>query len=440
MRPVLLILASGQAEYRQYMLKWISRRYDIVLLATKPVSWEQPFIVEHAVTETGEHQALLTAASGLARRHRFAGVLTYLEPFVELAALIAESLGVPRCDTQALARCRDKLASRRAFQLAGVPSAQATLVTDGHAAELAAGQIGYPVIVKPRSLAASFGVSVAAERSALAAAFDCARGAFLPDVWDHRGDVLIEEYLDGPEISVDAVVVNGRVQPLIYARKELGFAPYFEEIGHIVGPPEKITRNRDAVDAAVTAAHLALGVDNIATHTELRITRSGPRIVEVNGRSGGDLIPYLGYLAAGVNLPLASADVAASRAPKLAAAGHGVAGIRFFYPPEDGRVEFLGVTPGFAPSWLDQLTWLVRPGTEVQLPPRSFYSCRLGFAVVTAESVEQCASRLLAVEREVIVKLSPSPRSRGDASRGMTLGFPKARPELPAIRQENITL
>lgn len=418
MRPVLVVLASGQAEYRQYMLERMSRRYDIVLLTPEPATWELPFIVENTVVATDDRPAALSAALALAQRHQVVGVLTYHEPCVELAALMAESLGLPHCDTRATARCRDKLASREAFQRAGVPSAEAELVTDAQAADRAARQIGYPVVVKPRALAASFGVSVVTSQADLAAAFDCAQGASLPEIRDYRGDVLIEEYLDGPEISVDSVVVNGRVQPLIYARKELGFTPFFEEISHIVGPPAEITGDRDAVDAAVAAAHLALGIDSAATHTELRITRTGPRIVEVNGRSGGDLIPYLGYLAAGLDVPLAAADVATGRPLRLAATRAGFAGIRFFYPSQDGRVDFLGMAPGFIrPPWLDQLTWLVEPGTEVQLPPRSFYSCRLGFAVVTARTAEQCAARLQAIEREIVVTLAPSQSAGQLASR-----------------------
>jgi hypothetical protein len=155
MRPALLVLASGQAEYRQYMLERISRRYDIVLLTPEPVTWEHPFVADSKVVATGDDQATLAAASALAQRHRFAGVLTYHEPCVGVAALVAESLGLSHCDPHAVARCRDKLASRQAFGSANVPSARATLVTDGQAAELAARQIGYPVVVKPRSLAAS---------------------------------------------------------------------------------------------------------------------------------------------------------------------------------------------------------------------------------------------------------------------------------------------
>ena len=65
----------------------------------------------------------------------------------------------------------------------------------------------------------------------------------------------------------------------------VGFAPYFEEVGHVVGPSAAIVDDPAAVDRVVRAAHVALGLDNLVTHTELRITVDGPRVIEINGRS-----------------------------------------------------------------------------------------------------------------------------------------------------------
>jgi ATP-grasp domain len=408
-----MILGSGQAEYRQYMLARIADHYDIALVTTSPVTWERPFLIAHEQAAEIAPTAIRAAAAALAKRHPISGVMTYHEPFVEIASAIAQTLGVGRCDPRVLARCRDKLASREAFRRAEVPSAQAILARDLRQADEAAARIGYPVVVKPRALAASFGVSLVLDRRELAAATDCARNARLPDVLDYQGDVLIEEYLDGPEISVDSVAFRGSVQPLIYARKEVGFAPFFEEVGHVVEPAAALGDVRGAIDGVVAAAHAALGIDNAVTHTELRLTRDGPRVVELNGRSGGDLIPYLGYLAIRADVALASADVAADREPRVYAPGEHLAapraaGIRFLYPGQDGRVEGVGLDPGYSPqAWLDQLTWLVRPGAEVKLPPRSFYHCRLGFAVVVAETAEQCTARLDEVKRHAVSALSP---------------------------------
>lgn len=393
--PVILVLGSGQREYREYMLKRISERYGVVVFSGEAPTWEQEYIVDHTVIDPRDSPAIVEAARLLARRCYVVGVLTYHEPCVELAAIIGAMLGVPHCRRDAARRCRDKHAARDALRRAGVPSARSRLVRTRAEAEQAAESIGYPVVVKPRGLSASFGVSMAATPADLGPAFDTAQHCTLPEPWAHERGVVVEEYLDGPEISIDSVVVAGHVVPLIYARKLLAFPPYFEEVGHIVAPKEALVDDPGWVDSVLVGAHRGLGIDNAATHTEIRLTDDGPRVVEVNGRSGGDLIPYLGALAMGIDLPLAIADIAAGVDPDLSTSASGVAGIRFFYPSAGGRVGGTTLAAEVADQpWLVQLTALVPPGTEVWPVPGSLYHARVAFAVVTAATVEECAARL----------------------------------------------
>jgi ATP-grasp domain len=409
MNSFLLVLGSGEAEYREYVLQHLSMRYKLILLSQHPASWEWRYIVDHVEIDPADAPAVMTAATEIAGRWPVAGVLTYHEPCVELAAAIGEKLGLPHCNPRAASLCRDKHAARNAFEWAGVPSARSVLVRDAAEARCAAAEIGYPVVIKPRGLSASFGASLVPEAAHLEAAFDCAKSKTLPEPWAHPQGVLVEEYLDGPEISIDSAVSRGHVEPLVYARKLLGFEPYFEEVGHIVGPGESIVDDPDLVRSVVVAAHCALGIDNAVTHAEIRMTDAGPRVVEVNGRSGGGLIPYLGYLAAGVDVSLAAGDIAVGANPELSCGRTAAAGIRFFYPRSEGRLVWAGIrgNGGPRPEWLHQITWLARPGTEFRDVPGSLYFARAGFAIVTADTVEECANRLAAVEGQVELGLEP---------------------------------
>jgi carbamoylphosphate synthase large subunit len=409
MKPVLLVLASGDAEYREYVMRHLSIRYRLILLSPYPPTWERPYIIDHVQINPADADDVIMTAVKVSGRAPVAGAVTYHEPCVGLVAVIAEKLGLPHCDPRAAGLCRDKFAAREAFQRAHVPSARYQLAGDADEAHRAATEIGYPLVVKPRALSASFGVSLVRHSAELETAFNCARSKSLPEPWEHRRGVLLEEYLDGPEVSVDSAVWQGRVEPVIYARKLLGFAPFFEEEGHIVGPPEAIVPDPDAVRSIVQAAHRALGFDNGVTHTEIRLTASGPRVVEVNGRSGGDLIPYLAYLAAGVDIPLAIGDIAVGAEPDLSAVWNRVAGVRFFYPPSPGRLVSAEVRDpgGERPSWLHQVTWMAESGTEFHDVPGSLYFARAGFAIVTASTVQQCAERLSVVKDQATLVLEP---------------------------------
>jgi biotin carboxylase len=320
--------------------------------------------------------------------------------------LAGRALGVPHCDPTAAARCRDKLAAREALARAGVPSARFALVHDAGEARAAAEALGYPVVVKPRALTASFGVSKVDGPAGLAAAVETAHANAFPEPWGFRRGLLVEEYLDGPEISVDCAAWRGRVEPVIFARKVLGYPPHFEEVGHIVAPAEQLVEDPEQVRSVVRAAHRAMGIDDTVTHSEVRLTADGPRLVEVNGRLGGDVIPLVAHTATGLNLPLASADIATGREPDLGTTSDRVGGVRFFYTDASGRVVGTRLS-GERPDWLAHLAWLVRPGEELDPLPARRHFARTGYAIVLAADPEECAERMELMADRHVLDLAP---------------------------------
>lgn len=396
MTPSILLIGSGDGQYREYVCEAIARTYGLFLLESCPATWQRPYLARAVQVSLDDTDAVLAAA----RELRVDGVLTYDEMRVELAARIAAELGIPHLDAGAARRCRDKLETRRALSRAGVPSARANHVFSFDEAQRAARDVGFPCVLKPRALAGSIGVTLVDGPEDLAAAFELAGEARYGSV-DPPAGVLVEEYLSGPEVSVDSVVLGGRVAPVTMARKRLGFTPYFEETGHVV-TSEPIPND---VRQVVVAAHRALGIDCGVTHAELRLTPTGPRIVEVNARLGGDLIPYLGWLATGVDLPRAAADVAVGVWPDLEPTRARAAAVRFFYPEQSGRVVALGIDAGPA-DHVDRLEFEAAPGDVLQLPPDGFLS-RLGFAIVTGASERECEARLDDVERRLRISTAP---------------------------------
>lgn len=396
----LLFFGGGHPEYRGWELEQFRGQYRLKLITARPPSWEPGYFSEIELTDPRDHAAVADAARRLAKDGTVRGVICYHEPAIEVAAQTARELGLPSLPAQAARQCRDKHSARRAFAEHGVPSAQSVLVHSAADAVSAAAGIGYPVIVKPRALAASFGVSKATDEAQVRATFAIADRQVLNEPWrDKPPGVLVEEYLDGPEISVDSLTVDGRVTPLIFASKLLGFPPYCEELGHIVGAPEEVCDGRLAeVIDVVRQAHAAIGVQFGATHTELRLTARGVRVIELNGRSGGDCISYLGYLATGINLPLGAAAAARGTAPEAASDQPGhcrAAGIRFCYPGQAGVITSIRVPgPRELPGYVDRLEVTAQPGTRIAFTEGRMYNARIGYVIVTGATTTECADRL----------------------------------------------
>ncbi|NUR27413.1 MAG: ATP-grasp domain-containing protein, partial [Catenulispora sp.] len=259
----------------------------------------------------------------------------------------------------------------------------------------AAEQLGYPVVVKPRNLAASFGVLRVDSPDGMAAAHAHALSIDLPEEQTHyEAGVLVEEYLDGPEISVESACFDGRVVPVGVAHKELGFAPAFEEVGHLVDGADPLLGDPELLDV-VTGAHAALGYHTGVTHTELRRSHGAWKVVEVNARLGGGLIPYLDQLATGVDVNLAAAEIAAGRRPDLTPGPSRVAAIKFVYPEQDMSIAEIRIDTAALPPEIERAGALAPAPREVKLPPRGqSWESRVVQIVAVADTEQDCRAAL----------------------------------------------
>jgi biotin carboxylase len=397
----LLVVGSGRQVFREYGLAAMSRRARLLLVAGDDLTWQEPYVAEYRKVDCYDAASLLAAA----RELRPDGVVTYDETLVERVADLAAALGLPYTDPEAVRTCKDKKAFRDRLERAGIGEVGYAVVHTAPDALAAANRIGYPVVLKPRALQSSVGVVRADDDGQLAAAFPKVTEATFGGIGSTRPGVVVEEFLDGPEFSVDCVTWRGETRPLVLAEKRLGFAPYFEEVGHVVP-----ARPRPELAAALTLveqAHRVVGLDRLVTHSEFRLTSKGPRLIEINTRLGGDLIPYLGLLATGVDVAGAAADMALDREPDLGTTHERVAAVTMIHPPHHLRLADVRLRTERHPG-LDLFAVIAAPGSEVYLPPRSFL-CRLALAVVTGRDHAECDERRRAVEADVVISGEPLP-------------------------------
>jgi biotin carboxylase/DNA-binding transcriptional ArsR family regulator len=390
--PMLLLIGSGDRRYREYILAAVSRHFRLWLLDSVEPTWQLPYVDGTTRVDTRDPDALIAAATLLVARLRPAGVFTYDESLVHAAAHLAEALGLPGSPPRAVLACRDKAATRSALAAADVPQPASEPVATADEAIAAAARIGYPVIVKSRGLAGSLGVLRADQPADVPSAFAAAGGAVWPGVPRYTADVLVEQFLTGPEISVDAVVVDGACTPLVIARKQTGMAPFFEETGHTVDADDPLLRD-PALLAQLDLVHKSLGYTNGATHSEFKLTEEGPRLVEINARLGGDFIPYLGALATGCDPVVAAAQVAAGRRPDTTPRCRRVAAIRFLYPEHDCEAVDVVVHTARRGPTIHAAVATAAPGTRLALPPRGYLS-RYGYVIAVGDDPAQVVADL----------------------------------------------
>jgi biotin carboxylase len=294
-------------------------------------------------TETNDPAALTAALAGHRDRHGLDGITCSSEYYLHSAAVAARALGLPGPDPDAVARARNKAATRQALDGAGLPNPRYAVVDTALAALAAAADIGYPCVLKPVDRSSSTNVRLVDGPDALAEHYArMTRQERHSRGWALAREVLVEEYLHGPEFSVETAACRGEIRVLGTTSKGLAGGNAFAENEAIFPAPALLPWQRRYVQGAAVAALRALGLDHGVCHTEVKLTGRGPRIVEVNARVGGYPIPDLVRLATGFDLTAAAVQLAVGERPDFrTGALERAAGARFFGAPQAGT--FAGV-------------------------------------------------------------------------------------------------
>lgn len=121
-----------------------------------------------------------------------------------------------------------------------------------------------------------------------------------------NGTVMVEELMSGPEVSVEAMTVDGKTTILTITDKFITPPPYFVEIAH--SEPSSLSEDiQESIRQVALQAIAAIRLQNGPSHTEIKVTKEGPKIVELAARLGGDFITSkLVPLSTGVDMVGAS--------------------------------------------------------------------------------------------------------------------------------------
>jgi biotin carboxylase len=141
----------------------------------------------------------------------------------------------------------------------------------------------FPCVVKPLRLAASRGVIRADDAATLLTALERV-GRLLGPAADH---VLIEDFVPGPEVALEGLLLAGRLHVLaLFDKPDPLDGPFFEESIYVT-PSRLAPATQQAVARVTQQAAAALGLREGAVHAELRVTERGPCLIEIAARPIG---------------------------------------------------------------------------------------------------------------------------------------------------------
>ncbi len=257
--------------------------------------------------------------------------------------------------------------------------------------------VTFPCIIKPTDNAGSHGVAKVYSFQELLDNYEYSHSC------SRHGKVIVEEYLDGPEVSVEVMVVNGVVNVLQITDKITTGAPHFVEMGH-TQPSQLPETTKEAIRNVTVAACHAIGIDKGPAHVEMKVTKRGPVMIELGARMGGDNITtHLVPLSTGIDMVGSTIKDALGEEPDIKPTLHCGSAIRYFEVPFGTIKVIENVEEAKKIPGIKQITFTKNVGEEST--PIHCSNDRIGFVIAqgaTAEdAVEACVKAMKCIHVEI---------------------------------------
>ena len=354
----------------------------------------------------------------IARRENVDGIIQICSEVSMWAwGRINEELGLSGPNLATMVRATNKEKMRRAFEAGGAPSPRSFGAATEADALCAARQIEGALIVKPSRNSGSRGVTrvdSSCNRGQLIEAFRRALGE------SRDNSTVIEEFIEGPEFSVEILAWDGMAHVLAVTDKVTTGAPFFVETGH--SQPTRFTDGeRKTIEQAAIAGVHALGLDWTAAHAEVRLSPRGPFLMEIGARLGGDFITTeLVHRSTGIDMVEGAIRLALGKVPDLVPR-HPRQGacIRYLTPLPGRIVAIEGVERARAMPGVKIVEVSAKPGDMA--PEVTSSLARIGYVIAEGTSAEQA---IAAAERACdAVIISIEARCDGTTTTHFTEGF-----------------
>ncbi|HON88103.1 MAG TPA: ATP-grasp domain-containing protein [Spirochaetia bacterium] len=355
-----------------------------------------------------DKDALLEAAKKI---ENLTGVFTAGTDFSASVAWIAEKLGLPGISYETAIKASNKAAMRRCLKEAGVPVPAFCVIRSidelGNAISsfssiLRDPQIVFPLVVKPVDNMGARGCrAVATFEELVPAVSDALR-------YSRSGEVILEEYIEGPEFSLDALVLNDTIVIRGIADRHIEFFPFFVEMGHTMPSlyPQDVL---DEVIDVFKRGIKAIGITRGAAKGDIKFSKAGASIGEIAARlSGGYMSGWTYPGASGINVTSEALDIAC---------GQNIVLNEETYNRVSAERACISI-PGIAANIennataYDYVFTRIQPGDTVVFPTNNVEKC--GNVIVTRDSRSEAEALAEEAARNIIIRLKPNIKETDD--------------------------
>lgn len=286
----MLILGAGIMQ-KNAIISSKNLGFNTVVIDSNPKAPYVALADEFYPVDLKDREGILTLATRLKKEKSLKGIFTAGTDFSASVSYAGEKLGYCVHSFESTLNASIKPRMRACFDAFKVPSPKYCSFTLQSFDELAekeffsnvssfANKIGFPCVVKPADNMGARGCRIIRDESEVQkASVTAARNS-------RTQTVIIEEYMDGPEFSIDALVYDGTMTITGFADRHIFYKPYFIETGHTM-PSSVDQRMKHELIAAFALGVKSLGLTCGAAKADIKYTKNGPQIGEIAARLSG---------------------------------------------------------------------------------------------------------------------------------------------------------
>ncbi len=273
-----------------------------------------------------------------AEKYEIDGIMTLASDMpMRTIAEVSQKLHLPGIDEKTALKATDKVEMRKALKASNVPIPQFYYCSKLDDYKIIVNNFKQKYIVKPSDNSGSRGIYLVESQEESEKAFYYSRKN------SRSGIVLVEEYMEGPEVSAEALTIDGETSVIAITDKITTGPPNFVEIGHT--QPSHLSKDiQKKIEEISIWAIQAIGIKNGPSHIEIKITKEGPKVVELGARLGGDNIAtHLVPLSTGVDMVKATIEIALNKKTTIKQRWQRYAAIRYFHSKPGKLKKILGL-------------------------------------------------------------------------------------------------
>lgn len=342
--------------------------------------------IEREIISTIDEERILEAA----KRHCIDGIVTICTDLpMRAVARVARELNLPGISEEAAFMCTNKGAMRARLKECGVPIPEYYNVETKDEYLSAVSKFREKCVVKAVDNSGSRGIQLiydVHDSKSVNEAFDYCKQ------FSRSGELVVEEFMEGPEICVETLSVDGVCYPIQITDQLAKQPPYFTDAGYNQPTllPEEI---KEAIKKVAIAANMALENFNGSSCTEMIVTKDGPKIVEVGARLAGDcMTTHLVPLSTGVDMVKAVINIALGEPVDFIQKYTKGSCIRYYMKPVVGKIKaFEGIEEASKVEGIKQVT-LVKQVGDMAVELRSSGD-RIGFVIAQMDTPEEAIAQ-----------------------------------------------